>query len=331
MSDEPITRKCGTPEVHHRLLESPLYQARSLQLEGYTAKFVNSVGSLRVAGPLRIPVVVHVVYSSDDQNISDAQIRSQIDVLNADYTAANADRSQVPDVWTSVVGDAQLEFALASADPSGNPTDGITRTRTTLTSFTTDDAVKSAATGGADPWPSAHYLNIWVCKLGGGLLGYAQFPGGPEATDGLVILSTAFGTTGTAAPPFNLGRTAVHEAGHWLNLIHIWGDVIGCTGTDFVADTPQAHNPNYGTPAFPHVSCDNGPNGDMFMNYMDYVDDVAMFMFTSGQVARIQATITGPRATVVQTATPSAAMFAPAPGIERESMTAPPAWYGWSE
>jgi hypothetical protein len=126
--------------------------------------------------------------------------------------------------------------------------------------------------------------------------GYAQFPGGKAATDGIVILHSAFGTTGTAAAPFHLGRTATHEIGHWLNLFHIWGDDgTGCSGTDFVADTPNQGGHNTGAPVFPHVSCSNGPNGDMFMNYMDYTDDAAMFMFTEGQAARMDATLDGAR------------------------------------
>jgi hypothetical protein len=147
---------------------------------------------------------------------------------------------------------------------------------------------------------------MWVCQLGGGLLGYAQFPGGPAATDGVVILHSAFGTTGTAAPPFHLGRTATHEIGHWLNLNHIWGDDgTGCSGTDNVADTPNQGGGNTGKPTFPHVSCGNGPNGDMFMNYMDYVDDDAMFMFTAGQATRMQACLDGPRSLIgTQTTSP---------------------------
>jgi hypothetical protein len=141
-------------------------------------------------------------------------------------------------------------------------------------------------------------LNIWVCTLGGGLLGYAQFPGGPLATDGVVILNTAFGTSGTATAPFNRGRSATHEIGHWLNLRHIWGDTEHCEGTDFVTDTPNAKQPNFGKPTFPHVSCSNGPNGDMFMNYMDYTDDDSMFMFTAGQVTRMSATLDGPRSSL---------------------------------
>jgi len=111
-------------------------------------------------------------------------------------------------------------------------------------------------------------------------------------------LNTAFGTKGTAAAPFNKGRTSTHEIGHWLNLHHIWGDTSHCEGTDFVDDTPTQQLPNYGKPHFPHVTCKNGPSGDMFMNYMDYVDDDSMVMFTAGQVTRMSATIDGPRSTL---------------------------------
>jgi Pregnancy-associated plasma protein-A len=139
----------------------------------------------------------------------------------------------------------------------------------------------------------------WVCTLSNNLLGYAQFPGGPASTDGVVILNTAFGTKGSAAKPFNLGRSATHEIGHFLNLRHIWGDTPDCSGGDLVDDTPNAETPNFGKPTFPHVSCSNGPNGDMFMNYMDYSDDDSMFMFSPGQVSRMQATLDGPRKSLV--------------------------------
>ena len=245
-----------------------------------------------------IPVVVHVVYKKTSENISDAQIKSQITVLNKDYRATNTDKSKVPSVWKNLVADAGIKFVLATKDPKGKTTTGITRTKTTRTSFGTGDTVKATATGGIDPWPTSKYLNIWVCTLGGGLLGYAQFPGGPPQTDGVVILNTAFGTQGTATAPFNKGRTATHEIGHWLNLRHIWGDTEDCSGTDYVDDTPNAMGPNYNKPVFPHISCKNGPNGDMFMNYMDYVDDASMFMFTTLQVARIQAALSNQRNTL---------------------------------
>ena len=295
----PARRKCGTMAVHSRLLEQdPAFGRRLVDLERLTSRRMLAGLTHRAAAPTIISVVVHVIYNSASENISDAQIRSQIKRLNTDYSAKNPDRKKTPSVWGGLVTDARIQFALATKGPDGKATKGITRTKTAKTSFTDDDGVKSAAKGGADPWRSKEYLNLWVCSLGGGLLGYAQFPGGPAKTDGVVILNTAFGTKGTATAPFNLGRTATHEVGHWLNLHHIWGDTQHCEGTDFINDTPNARLPNYGKPKFPHISCSNGPNGDMFMNYMDYVDDDAMLMFTAQQVARMNAALAGPRSGV---------------------------------
>jgi hypothetical protein len=299
----PQRRQCGTMEVHQRLLEQyPSYRQNLVDIERVVARRMISGMAARSGAPTTIPVVVHVVHNAAVENISDAQITSQIAVLNKDYRATNPDRSKVPTVWRGLVTDVNVQFALASKDPAGNPTTGITRTHTTRTSFSDDNGVKSAASGGADPWPTDRYLNIWVCTFertaSGQLLGYAQFPGGPPKTDGVVILNTAFGTKGTAAAPFNGGRTATHEIGHWLNLHHIWGDTSHCEGTDFVDDTPNQQQPNFGKPHFPHVTCGNGPNGDMFMNYMDYVDDDSMVMFSAGQVARMTATLDGPRSTI---------------------------------
>ena len=292
---------CGAMEAHLRLCEiDPEFRVRRGKIHAATELMVRrGVAMRRVEKKaLTIPVVVHVVYRTPGENISDAQIKSQIVALNRDYSAANADKNITPPVWQGVIGNAQIKFALATKDPKGKTTNGITRTKTTKGSFGTDDHVKRASTGGATAWPASKYLNLWACSLGGGLLGYAQFPGGAAATDGVVILNTAFGTNGTAAAPFNLGRTAVHEVGHWLNLNHVWGDTSDCSGTDHVTDTPNAQLPNYHQPVFPHVTCTNGPNGDMFMNYMDYVDDAAMVMFTAGQVARMQATLVGPRSSI---------------------------------
>lgn len=298
----PMQRKCGAMEAHMRLVEQdPGMRQRRADIHAETAKLIQSSSMMRRAtkkGPTTIPVVVHVVYKTASQNISVAQINSQIDALNRDYSAANPDKASTPPVWGGLIMDAQIRFVLAVKDPAGKPTTGITRTKTKVASFSTNDDVKFAARGGADAWPSLKYLNLWVCALGDGLLGYAQFPGGAAATDGVVILNTAFGTTGTATAPFNLGRTATHEVGHWLNLNHIWGDTSDCSGTDHVADTPNAQLPNFGAPTFPHITCGNGPNGDMFVNYMDYVDDRAMVMFSAGQVARMQATLAGPRSSI---------------------------------
>ena len=280
----PMRRQCGTMQVHFRLLEmDPGFRARQTALEQATARRMAAAAAKWKV--VTIPTVVHVVYHTDAENISDAQVKSQIKVLNRDFRKKNPDRTKVPSVWSGLVADVGVKFKLAK----------ITRTQTNRTAFGDDDSVKSSATGGVDPWPTDKHLNVWVCTLAGGLLGYAQFPGGPAATDGVVILNTAFGTTGTATAPFHLGRTTTHEVGHWVNLRHIWGDTEDCSGSDFVADTPNAAGPNFGKPTFPHITCGNGPNGDMFMNYMDYVDDDAMLMFTTGQAERMHAALGGPR------------------------------------
>ena len=293
----PKRRQCATMVVDAKLAEAyPSYRRNQDRIEQGIRRSIGTGQALRTLRKLlTIDVVVHVVYKLPAENISDAQVQSQIAVVNKDFRATNPDKSKVPPVWKGLVGDSNLKFQLAKKDPSGKATTGITRTATTRDSFGSGNAVKKKAQGGADAWASDRYLNIWVCNLADGLLGYAQFPGGPPTTDGVVILYTAFGTSGAAAAPFNLGRTATHEIGHWLNLRHIWGDRNDCGGTDFVTDTPNQQLPNTGKPAFPHVSCNNGPNGDMFMNYMDYVDDNAMFMFTPAQVLRMNATLAGPR------------------------------------
>jgi hypothetical protein len=289
---------CATMQVYNELAEIyPSFRQNQAKINDFTDRSISSGAAQKVARRVvRIPVVVHVVYKRDKENIAKSQINSQIAVLNRDFRARNPDRSKTPAPWSGLVTDAKIEFALAKKDPNGKATDGITRTKTAQDSFpASGDPVKKASQGGATGWPSDRYLNIWVCTLSQGLLGYAQFPGGPARTDGVVILNAAFGNRGTARAPFDKGRSATHEVGHWLNLRHIWADTDDCSGSDHVNDTPNAATPNFGKPTWPHISCNNGPNGDMFMNYMDYVDDAAMVMFTSGQVTRMNAALAGPR------------------------------------
>jgi Pregnancy-associated plasma protein-A len=282
--------------VHHRLLlTEPTYAAARSSSETFAWEYRQGQRSVQRTGVTVIPTVVHVVWKLEQENISDAQVQSQIDVLNADFRKTNPDVSKTPSVFGPLCADARVEFRLAE----------IVRVQTETAEFSDDDGVKHVSSGGSDAWPSPDYLNVWVCTLGGGLLGYAQFPGGPADTDGVVILNTAFGTTGTAAAPFDGGRSATHEIGHWLNLHHIWGDDgSGCNGSDFVDDTPNQAGPNFGTPDFPHVTCNNAPDGDLFMNYMDYVDDAAMFMFSEGQVVRMQATLDSDRSSMGNAAAP---------------------------
>jgi hypothetical protein len=237
---------------------------------------------------INIPVVVHVLYKTAAQNISDAQILSQIESLNKDFAYENEDKANTPKVFRSFAADVRIKFCLAQVDPSGKKTTGINRKYTNTEVFSADDAMKYSLNGGADAWDSKRYLNIWVCNLGGRSLGYATQPGGPANLDGIVIAFDAFGTTGNLRPTFNKGRTATHEVGHWLGLKHIWGDT-DC-GDDGVEDTPRQKSYNYGCPVFPKVTtCSENEYGDMFMNYMDFSDDACMNMFTEGQKKRMRA------------------------------------------
>lgn len=294
-------RQCAAMQEFERMLEDePSFRINQQRAEAFTARAVTSGEAERVARKLiTIPTVVHVVYRKPKENISAAQIQSQIAALNQDFRSTNPDTATVPDAWKGLVADSRIKFRLATKDPAGKRTDGIVRVQTDRTSFGPGDGVKKASRGGSTAWPTDAFLNLWVCTLKGGLLGYAQFPGGPKATDGVVVLNSAFGTEGSATAPFNRGRTLTHEVGHWLNLRHIWGDTLDCSGGDRVPDTPNCEGPNYGTPTFPVISCNNGPNGDMFMNYMDYVDDATMVMFTAAQVARMSACLAGPRKSFV--------------------------------
>ena len=299
MQDEvPVHRNCGTTEyMSEMLLNDPAWQARLDSYERDIEAFDRNRSMMRTQAVITIPVVVHVVYRTANENISDAQIMSQMTILNNDFRKLNADTSLIPQAFRPLAADAQIEFCMAVQDPSGNPTNGITRTQTTVSSFSTNNGVKSNSSGGKSAWTTSKYLNIWVCNMSGGILGYAQFPGGSASTDGVVVGYKYFGNIGTAQAPYNKGRTLTHEVGHWLNLRHIWGDS-NC-GNDFVGDTPTSQAANYGCPSFPNVTCSNGPNGDMFMNYMDYVDDNCMQMFTPGQGTRMLAALNGPRASLL--------------------------------
>ncbi len=234
-----------------------------------------------------IPIVVHVIHNGDalgsGENISDAQVMSQITVLNADFSATNSDYNSTS-YYNSVKGNMDIQFCLATQDPNGLPTTGIDRVNYGTASFgnAATESMKAAT-----QWDPTRYFNIWVVRFGGdlnGVLGYAQFPNsGAANTDGVAIGYNYFGTTGAVSSPYNKGRTATHEIGHCLGLFHIWGDDgTACTGSDNVSDTPNQADENYGCPnPATNTSCSN--SGDMSMNYMDYTDDACMYMFTAGQ------------------------------------------------
>ncbi|MFQ6602974.1 zinc metalloprotease [Flavobacterium sp. C3NV] len=278
-------RACASQQVlDDQLRADPTLAIRMNEIEAFTNKAL--VTGKLVNGKIQIPVVVNVLYRTAAQNISDAQIQSQIDVLNKDFNALNSDYNSVPALFAGVKANVGISFVL----------DQIIRKSTTKTSWGTNDAMKKVAQGGLAPTSPTTKLNLWSCAIGGGILGYAQFPGGAAATDGVVIDSKYFGLSGAANAPFNLGRTGTHEVGHWMNLRHIWGDA-NC-GSDLVADTPTHNEENYGVPAYPHYSTCSGTPVEMTMNYMDYVDDNAMYMFSTGQKNRMAAIFVsgGPRA-----------------------------------
>ncbi len=303
--DHKDGRTCSADENLERLLSiNPEAKQNMRNIETFTQNYISNLKNQREEATVyTIPVVVHVLYSNSSLNISQAQINSQIDVLNEDFRKTNSDYTLTPSEFAGSVADSEIEFVLASTDPNGNPTNGVTRTSTSVTSFSTNDQMKFSSQGGKDAWNTQKYLNIWVCVMSGGTLGYAQFPGsGAANTDGVVIRTTAFGNTGNVSAPFDKGRTATHEVGHWLNLRHIWGDG-ACGADDFVSDTPIAAASNGGCPTYPKKSCSNngGFTSDMFMNYMDYTNDACMYMFTTGQKNRMRAVMAGFRSDLATT------------------------------
>jgi hypothetical protein len=268
-------RSCATQEVlAAQMAADPTLAIRMNQIEAFTQKAI--LTNRLVNGKIEIPVVVNVLYRTAAENISPAQIQSQIDVLNEDFNATNADYNSVPALFSGVKANIGITFVLQN----------VVRKSTKTISWSTNNAMKSSRKGIA-PTSPATVLNMWSCNMGGGILGYAQFPGGADATDGVVIDNNAFGRTGTVSGVYNLGRTATHEVGHWMNLRHIWGDA-NC-GNDLISDTPTHNTANYGVPAYPHLSTCTGTPVEMTMNYMDYTDDRGMYMFTTGQKSRMDA------------------------------------------
>jgi Pregnancy-associated plasma protein-A len=291
-------RHCAAEDVFQEQRKTnPALQKQRDDLEAFTNRFIQTNGASRLLanGIIEIPVVFNVLYKTATQNISDAQLQSQIDVLNEDFATTNADYSLTPSIFQGVrSGDVGVRFVL----------DRIVRQYSSKNSWSTNDAMKRASTGGIDADAPTTKLNIWVVNkmtsAGRTILGYAQFPGGPAATDGVVLGYNFTGRVGVLSAPFNLGRTATHEVGHWLNLRHIWGDAT--CGTDLVGDTPTHNTSNGGCPTYPHLSTCSGNPVEMTMNYMDYTNDVCMYMFSAGQKTRMLAVFAagGPRNSFAQ-------------------------------
>lgn len=272
-------RSCPSEEIRAELLKNDAgARQRFANIESSATAFQ---GKVLADGTVDIPVVVNVLYRTSAENISDARIAEQIAVLNADFAGTNTDASKIPTEFSALkAGDTKVRFHLVKT----------VRKATTKTKWGTNDAMKKASTGGIDATTPSSYFNLWVVGNMGGILGYATFPESSGLwNDGVVIAAPYFGKTG-ATSPYNLGRTATHEVGHYLNLRHIWGDA--ACGNDLVSDTPTQTGANYGKPTYPlYNTCSGTSRSVMFMNYMDYVDDAAMFMFSAGQKTRAQSVL----------------------------------------
>jgi hypothetical protein len=247
----------------------------------------------RLAGEIyTIPVVFHVVLE-DPNEITDADIQAQLDTLNHDYAGANADSSKIPSWFKSLFGKSGIQFCLARRTPEGLPFSGIDRVKTARSSFSVNnEGAKRTALGGVDGWDQGQYMNIWICSLAGGILGYSSFPDDDDKSlQGVVIDYRAI--PGGQYSSYNEGKTLTHETGHFFNLYHTWGDDNGaCTGTDYVDDTPnQANSSSACSSGKKFDACTSSGNGIMYQNYMDYTADQCLVMFTSEQVLRMEATI----------------------------------------
>lgn len=299
--------RCGEVEYKKLLKDRQQVKETPFQFEEWLQKkLVDRQRSLeggRTQATYQIPVVVHVIHNGEavgsGKNIPDAQIFSQINVLNKDYQRLNADASSTPAEFVPVAGAFNVEFVLAKQDPEGLATNGIVRVKGTKTSWTMSDNYELKS---ESYWPAEDYLNIWVCNLTD-YLGYSQFPvsGLPglensstnRLTDGVVISYTAFGSIDDGSfslqNSYNKGRTTTHEVGHFFGLNHIWGDDdTACTGTDYVDDTPNQAGSSGGCPTHPRITCDVT---SMFQNYLDYTNDACMNLFTAGQVSRMEVII----------------------------------------
>jgi hypothetical protein len=296
--------RCGTVKYNDQLKKYGRVPANDHVFENWLKDKMTTLrtaSAKRAKGaPYKIPVVVHIVHNGEPigtgTNISNAQVLSQIEVLNEDFRRTNTDASQTPSAFVPVAGSLDIEFVLAKTDPDGLATDGIVRVKGSKAGWTYPDSYELKQ---QSYWPAEDYLNIWVCDMTDDLVGYAQYPESNlpgidqssinRLTDGVAIWYRAFGSSDDGnfnlSSPYTKGRTLTHELGHFFGLRHIWGDDNGgCDADDFVSDTPNQASSSSGCPTHPRTSCNTV---NMFQNYMDYTADACMNLFTKEQITRM--------------------------------------------
>ena len=192
------TPTCGMVDALHLMKQQNPYLEREMEArERKLQELLQNAERTNFYGDeiLTIPIVFHILYNNDEQNVPDSLVYSQMNGINTDFRRMNEDTVLVPDYFKDLVGDARIEFCLATRDPEGNPTNGITRTYTELEYFqssgsTYENATKMhyTAKGGHDIWDRTQYLNVWVCNIdpGSGTLAWAYLPGADPYVDGIV-------------------------------------------------------------------------------------------------------------------------------------------------
>ena len=285
IAESQLKERCGSAEmIRQEMAANPAYAKKVEELLKNKGNYDRSNQKGKPENPgkppsqssITIPVVVHVLWNTPAQNISDAQVQSQIDVLNEDFGATNSDYNNYDAGYGNVKGDLNIQFCLTQ----------VIHKQTSHKSFGGNNNMKFTKKGGSDAVDPMHLLNIWVCDIGDKLLGFAYYPGASPDIFGVVCHTNAFGRGAgySLFTDYNLGRTATHEVGHSLGLAHIWGDA-NC-GNDLVDDTPLHNGPNFGCPEQGLRSTCVGTPVMMTMNYMDYTDDRCMYFFTDGQASR---------------------------------------------
>ncbi|MBK6827623.1 MAG: T9SS type A sorting domain-containing protein [Chitinophagaceae bacterium] len=279
-------KKCSDQNYQQqRLKDDPALAQLMSHTESYIQRQITEgIAARGEATIIKIPVVIHNLYHYPTEKISLEQVQSQLNALNNCFRRRSADTARTPVYFKNLAADCQIEFYLAISDSRKRSTTGLIRKYTPIKEWEADDKMKFNAEMGDDAWDPNSYLNIWVCNLSR-VAGYSSIPGDAAGKDGVVIDLEAFGTLNTQAG-YEMGKTTVHEVGHWLGLKHIWGD--DYCGDDGVSDTPKQAGYNIDCPNTINVTCGNGPYGDMYMNYMDLTSDACMNLFTEGQKARMR-------------------------------------------